>query len=114
MLQCKKLCLHCSTFFFLPISDYFARRTLDDPMTHSPRDPENDLSTRDIAEMYGISIVAAGSWFRRGVIPEKHAYRIPAARSNGIIGLEWRADREYMLNEFKRPNPRGGRPPLEK
>lgn len=77
------------------------------------RDPDNDLSTRDIAERYGISLVAAGGWFRKGIIPHEYAYRVPVERAKGIIGLEWRVP-AAALADFSPPNPKGGRPAKDK
>lgn len=71
------------------------------------RDPEKDLTTQAIASRYGISVIAAGNWCRKGHLA--HAYRAPVQRGNGLVGLEWRVP-EASLAEFTPPNPKGGRP----
>ncbi len=71
------------------------------------RDPEQDLTTQEIAERYGVSVIAVGNWCRKGHLV--HAYRTPVQRGGGIIALEWRVP-EAVLTEFTPPNPKGGRP----
>ena len=82
------------------------------PAPSYPRDPDNDLTTRDLAERYGVSLVADGGWFRKGIIPPEHAYRVPVLRANGIVGLEWRVP-AAALADFQPPDPKGGRPRRE-
>lgn len=60
------------------------------------------LNTKQIAHLFNVTRITAGSWFRKGHIPAEEQRRVPVQHENGLTITEWQARAEFMKS-FRPP-----------